>query len=257
MLPINKKITPHNFTAMSNKKNEYIVVHYVGAVSTAKNNVDYYAREKLQASATYFVDENSIWQSVEDHDRAWHCGGGLQGPNGHTLHGICTNSNSIGIEMCVKKTATGAWYFEEATISNTIDLIRHLMQKYNIPIEKVVRHYDVTGKLCPAPYVDETAWANFKSKITNGQEDEEVKAQIETLTKTVQDLTKRVQALEEKNNEFIYAWVDENMPEWARPTITKLMDAGALKGDEEGKLNLKYDMLRTLVILDRTGAFGK
>lgn len=166
MVEINKKLTPYNFTAMSNKKNQYIVIHYVGAVSTAKNNVDYYAREKLKASAHYFVDEKSIWQSVEDKDGAWHCGGGLQGVNGHTFYGKCTNSNSIGIEMCVKKDEKGIWYFEQETVENTIWLVKELMQKYNIPIGRVIRHYDVTGKICPAPYVDENEWAKFKSQIT-------------------------------------------------------------------------------------------
>ena len=103
MLPINKRLTPYNFTAMSGKQNKYIVVHYVGGVSTAKNNADYFANNRVEASAHYFVDETSIWQSVEDFNRAWHCGGGLQGSGGHSLHNICTNSNSIGIEMCVKK----------------------------------------------------------------------------------------------------------------------------------------------------------
>lgn len=165
MVAIQKKLTPYNFTPMSNKQNLYIVVHYVGAVSTAKNNVDYYAREKLQASAHYFVDETSIWQSVEDKDRAWHCGGVLQGNNGHTFHGICTNSNSIGIEMCVKRDKCGNWYFEENTVKNTVDLIKMLMEKHNIPIDRVIRHYDVTGKNCPAPYVNETKWNDFKSRI--------------------------------------------------------------------------------------------
>lgn len=166
MLPIQQKLTPYNYTAMSNKNNLYIVVHYVGAVSTAKNNVDYYASQKLQASAHYFVDETSIWQSVKDSDRAWHCGGGLQGSNGHSLHGICSNSNSIGIEMCCKKTKSGIWYFEKATIENTVDLIKYLMKKHSIPIERVVRHFDVTGKNCPAPYVNETEWAKFKAMVT-------------------------------------------------------------------------------------------
>ena len=168
MLPIQKKLTPYNYNKMANKKNEYIVIHYVGAVSTAKNNVDYYAGSRLQASAHYFVDETSIWQSVEDFDKAWHCGGGLQGESGHTLHGICTNANSIGIEMCVKKTSSGEWYFEEDTIKNTVELVRYLMEKHNIPIERVVRHFDVTGKKCPAPYVNESAWASFKKLITSG-----------------------------------------------------------------------------------------
>lgn len=165
MLPIQQKLTPYNYNAMTNKNNLYIVVHYVGAVSTAKNNVDYYASQKLQASAHYFVDETSIWQSVKDTDKAWHCGGGLQGSEGHSFYGICTNANSIGIEICCKKTSAGAFYFEDKTVENTVDLINYLMEKYNIPIERVIRHYDVTGKKCPAPYVDEKAWANFKNKI--------------------------------------------------------------------------------------------
>ena len=165
MIPIQEMLTPYNYTAMSNKQNLYIVVHYVGAVSTAKNNAVYYSREKLQASAHYFVDETSIWQSVKDKDRAWHCGGGLQGSNGHTFYQKCTNYNSIGIEMCVKKTSDGRWYFEEETIKNTVDLVKHLMAKHNIPIERVIRHYDVTGKNCPAPYVNESEWAKFKEKV--------------------------------------------------------------------------------------------
>ena len=165
MIQINKKITPYNFTAMTNKTNKYIVIHYVGATSTAKNNVDYYARERLQASAHYFVDSTSIWQSVEDYNSAWHWGGGLQGSGGHKYHGICKNSNSIGIEMCCFKDATGRWFFTNETVKNTIQLVRHLMDKHNIPIENVIRHYDVTGKICPAPYVDEKVWKEFKSMV--------------------------------------------------------------------------------------------
>lgn len=165
MIPIQEMLTPYNYTAMSDKQNLYIVVHYVGAVSTAKNNATYYSRENLQASAHYFVDETSIWQSVKDKDRAWHCGGGLQGSNGHTFYQKCTNYNSIGIEMCCKKTSDGRWYFEEETIKNTADLVKHLMAKHNIPIERVIRHYDVTGKNCPAPYVNESEWAKFKERV--------------------------------------------------------------------------------------------
>lgn len=165
MLKIQTKLTPYNYTAMKDKKNNYIVIHYVGAVSTAKNNVDYYASKKLSASAHYFVDEKEIWQCVDDKNRAWHCGGGLQGKNGHTFYQKCTNSNSIGIEMCVKKDAKGNWYFEKETVQNTVDLVKFLMKKHNIPIENVIRHYDVTGKNCPAQYVDEAKWSEFKLMI--------------------------------------------------------------------------------------------
>lgn len=74
---------------------------------------------------------------------------------------------------------------------------------------------------------------------------EELKSMIKTLTQKVEQLA----------NPMIYAWIDNNMPDWAKPTIEKLYNKGYLKGDEEGKLNLDMNMLRILVILDRSGAF--
>jgi len=50
-----------------------------------------------------------------------------------------------------------------------------------------------------------------------------------------------------------YDTIDE-VPAWARETVKKLMDMGALKGGDKG-LNLSEDMLRILVITDRAGAF--
>ena len=158
--------------------------------------------------------------------------------------------------MCCKKTSSGRWYFEDATVKNTVELTKYLMKKYNIPVERVIRHYDVTGKICPEPYVrDETAWSNFKNMLIN-KEDEPMtaqeKASFDALAKSVSELSAKVDKL---CNKMIYAWVDDNMPEWARPTISKLVQKGYLKGDNEGKLMLDDNMLRTLVILDRAGAF--
>ena len=48
-----------------------------------------------------------------------------------------------------------------------------------------------------------------------------------------------------------YATLDK-VPGWARPTAAKLVDKGALRGDGQG-LNLSYDLLRALVVLDRLG----
>lgn len=169
MLNIQTKLTPYNFTDCNSlSRIKYIVVHYCGAVGTAKNNVDYFASRYVGASAHYFVDENSIWRCVNDEDISWHCGGGLQGSKYHSYYKICRNANSIGIEMCVKKS-NGQWYFEPQTVANTIDLIRYLMNKYNIPLDNVIRHADVTGKVCPEPYCYSTAhdnaWAEFKERV--------------------------------------------------------------------------------------------
>ncbi len=211
MINIQKKLTPYNFSKMTNKNNEFIVVHYVGGVSTAKNNVTYYYNNKLSASAHYFVDEASIWQSVEDKNRAWHCGGGLQGMGGHKFYNICTNSNSIGIEMCCKKTADGKWYFEPETIKNTAALIKYLMHKYNIPIEKVIRHYDVTGKSCPQPYVDDNAWNEFKELLKEKNMDLE----------KAKEILKNKVGLEDTTINFMLCY------KFGTELVTKLADAVA------------------------------
>lgn len=175
MLNIQKKLTKVNKTVSNSRKIKYIVIHYVGAVSSAKNNVDYFYSEKRGASAHYFVDEKEIWQCVEDKDIAWHVGGAKE------YFSECRNNNSIGIELCCKKDEAGGWYFEKQTIQNAIELVQHLMNLYDVKIEKIIRHYDVTYKICPEPFVrDEQAWNNFKRRV-NMQEFTDVNKALDYL----------------------------------------------------------------------------
>ena len=165
---IRDNLTTRNYSDGNISRIKYIVVHYTANNGdTAWANTNYFKSEYRAASAHYFVDENSIvWRCVKDEDISWHCGGGLQGSNGHAFHKICTNSNSIGIEMCSRKYSNGTYYFKEQTIINCANLVKYLMNKYNIPNENVIRHYDVTGKICPAPFVnDNSAWNNFKNSL--------------------------------------------------------------------------------------------
>lgn len=160
MLEIQKKLTIVNRTIAKNRKIKYIVIHYVGTVSTAKNNVDYFYDKDRKSSAHYFVDEKSIWQCVEDSDIAWHCGGAKK------YFSECRNSNSIGIELCCKKDKNEKWYFESQTLNNAIELVKHLKEKYDIKNENIIRHYDVTHKVCPKPFVDDAKyWSDFKRRL--------------------------------------------------------------------------------------------
>lgn len=179
---INKKISTVNRTVMSNKKNEYIVIHYVGAVSTAKANASYFYSTYRGASAHYFIDDSSCWQAVLDKNASWNCGGGSQGSGGKTFYGRCKNSNSIGIEMCCKKK-NGKLYITDETIANTAILVKKLMKKYSIPASKVIRHYDVTGKNCPAPYITESKWKALHKILTGENEDSLLVAPAKTLQK--------------------------------------------------------------------------
>ena len=93
-------------------------------------------------------------QSVRDEDTAWHCGAKSY------KHDKCKNDNSIGVEMCSEKDSKGQYYINEQTKNKTLEVVQWLMQKYGVPLENVVRHYDVTGKLCPEPSV-KTAWSKY------------------------------------------------------------------------------------------------
>ena len=55
--------------------------------------------------------------------------------------------------------------------------------------------------------------------------------------------------------EKVYNWTVE-VPEWARPTVQKLLDKGYLKGNDKGELELTYSMLKLLVINDRAGLYN-
>ena len=167
MKKINTLFTKVNKTNGRNgHKVEFIVIHYVGATGTAYDNVRYFENEYREASAHYFVSQNGdIWQCVEDHNTAWHCGDYYYGGLGGKYYGKCTNFNSIGIEMCVDKK-DGKWIYNDATIESTAELVQQLMKVYDVPQERVIRHFDVSGKTCPAIYTDETKWKELKGKLT-------------------------------------------------------------------------------------------
>ena len=110
-------------------------------------------------------------------------GGGAQ------FYGIATNANTISIEICSnlkpgyshQAVNHDGWFFTEAALNNAVKLAKILMRKFNIPIERVVRHYDISGKICPGlgnNYArfdkngkltgeknDSAAWLAFKERL--------------------------------------------------------------------------------------------
>lgn len=146
---------------------KYIVLHYTANDGDSdENNGKYFNGANRHASAHIFVDDDSCTQSVPDNYVAWSVGGSkYANTKGGSLYGKATNSNTLNIEMC-DTDRNGRYEATAKTQENTIEIVREKMAKYNIPIERVIRHYDVTGKLCPAYFVDEDAWKAFKAKIT-------------------------------------------------------------------------------------------
>lgn len=175
---IQKNITLVNKTIKPNRKIEFIVIHYCGGIGWAKGVSNYFKSQNRHASAHYIVDEDEIWQCVEDKDVAWHCGDSGIG----AYKSECSNSNSIGIEMCVQNPngnvnsvqADAGWFFDPQTLKNTQELVKYLMKEYDIPIDHVIRHYDVTAKWCPAPFVNgQLSWEkDFLSGLEEKKLDE-------------------------------------------------------------------------------------
>lgn len=170
---IQKDLTLINKGTKGLNKPQWIIEHFVGATGQAFGNSNYFKSVYRGASAHYFVDPNNIVQVVEDDTPAWHVGDayrtGKGAYNGYYGYGA-TNNNCIGIEMC-QDTSTGKdvwhWEFAPETVEKAKWLTKQLQKKYNIPDERVIRHYDVSGKLCPGNWQwnDWQKWKNFKAEL--------------------------------------------------------------------------------------------
>ena len=147
----------------------YLVYHYTGNDGDkAANNSNYFKNNIVKASAHYFVDDAFVYLSVPENRIAYSVGGSKYSnankTGGGKMYGIITNTNSISIEMC-DTIKNGVYQASEATIENALALGREIMAKYNIPVENVYRHFDVTGKHCPSYLINASRWNEFKSRL--------------------------------------------------------------------------------------------
>lgn len=161
------------------KKIEWIICHYpVMPGCDAKRCLKYYQDTNEKKSAHYAISVNQTVSIVPCKLAAWHC----------CIKDIKTycdanNWNSIGIDLMDNKISKKTlsvndkdWYIPEATLERAAYLISYLMKQYNIPIDHVIRHYDVTHKCCPRPLVGDDIneyygisgnqkWEQFKQRI--------------------------------------------------------------------------------------------
>lgn len=141
-----------NFSSRGkNPKILYLVIHDTGNTgigANALNHKNYVGTNSRKASAHYFVDDHSIVQFVGDSFAAHAVG------DGHGRYGI-TNENSLNVEMCINSDGDYA-----KTYKNTVELAKNLMKKFNISIDRVVRHYDASRKNCPG-HMRQRNWAKW------------------------------------------------------------------------------------------------
>lgn len=157
-IKINEKLVRYNFSSRNGEEIKYITIHDTGNADRGANAEAHFIlhnRADRGASAHYFVDDTEILRIIRDEDKSWHCGDG-KGKNG------ITNENSIGIEMCINSDGDFL-----KTYKSTIELVKYLMQKYNIPLDRIVRHYDASGKICPNIWNQNNweEWEKFKDEL--------------------------------------------------------------------------------------------
>ena len=199
---------------------KYLVFHFTANDGDSDDGNANYFQRVTKTSAHFVVDDDSVTQLVPDLFVAWAVGddrwSDYRKTGGATMYKVVTNTNSLSIEMCDSKK-DGVIHSTEVTIENAIELGKQLMAKYHIPITKVFRHFDVSGKHCPAWLMNESDWQVFKNRLVESEDD-----MTEEAVRKIVD-----QALAERDTVLAetYAKLFEYAkPYWTEATTDKIVD---------------------------------
>ena len=150
-------LTPNEYSRPGIATNKIIgiVVHYTANPgATAMNNRDYFEGLKdshiTKASSNFVVGlEGEIVQCVPTWEIAYASNS--------------RNIDTVSIECC-HPDESGE--FTDETYNSVVQLAGFLCKRFNLTSDDVIRHYDVTEKLCPLYYVEhEDAWIQMKADI--------------------------------------------------------------------------------------------
>ena len=161
-----KLLTPNPYSRpeLSLEEVNGIVVHYVAnPCSTARENRNYFESLKDQTGSSptsvssHFVIglEGEVVQCIPLSEVAYASNN--------------RNSDTISIECC-HPDETGRFY--DSTYNSLVQLCAYLCREFDLKPEAVIRHYDVTGKICPKYYVEhEDAWEQFHKDVAQAMKD--------------------------------------------------------------------------------------
>ena len=130
----------------------YITVHNTYNQASAYNEITFMHNNNDEVSYHFAVDDQEAIQGLPLNRNGWHSGDGGQGTG---------NRKSIAVEICYSKY--GGEKFDKAE-KNAAKLIASLMDKFNIPIDRIRKHQDWSGKYCPHRTLD-AGWDRFVDMI--------------------------------------------------------------------------------------------
>lgn len=232
-----------------------------GLLGTNPNNNDW-NRSGIELGVHAFIGKLAdgtiaTYQTLPWNHRAWHCGSGKNGSG---------NNTHISFEIC-EDGLSDRNYFNKV-YNEAVELTAYLCEMYSFnPLQDgvVICHSEGHSRGIASNHSDVMHWfpKHGKSMDTfrqdvynkmNQQEEDEMTEELKSILNNINNKLASIEAVTTKK--MIYNYIDENLPDWATPTIQKLVRKGYLQGTGDG-LNLDDTMLRLLVILDRAGVFGE
>lgn len=159
------KVNPYTRPGMKRTSTKAIIMHYTATPgANAKNERDYFngtcITQGRYASAHYFVDDKEARLIMPENEVAYHA----HDNNRCYISALAPNANltAIGVEMCIDKSGK----ITDATFENAAQLVAQLVKKYGLTTDRIYRHYDITGKNCPAPWVsDSSQLPKFRARV--------------------------------------------------------------------------------------------
>jgi len=133
----------------------WAVVIHATAADTVQSTLGWFKNPSSKASSQYVVDKNGeIYQMIDDNVAAWHAGASeWKGTPNMNLH-------SIGIELVNDSHKP----YPKEQVAACVELVQHLMKKWEISSFNVVRHSDISPKRKSDPY-SHFPWEKFKKDI--------------------------------------------------------------------------------------------
>ena len=226
-----------------------IVVHETATPgATAEREYQYFNSADRGASAHAFVDWEDVIQTIPYDEVAWHAG-------------PTANSRYIGIELC-RPSGHDPEKFGRVW-NNAVSLFADLFREHGfgeVTVDNLLSHAEVSSRWRESDHTDPVGYFaeygktvnDFRDAVQNELNGGAQVAAINDLVTRMDELEQRINRLE---NPMIYNYIDQNMPEWARETVQKLVDKGYLKGNDQGELGLTDEMLKLFVINDRAGLY--
>lgn len=144
---------------------KYLVIHDTGNPSPgadAEAHFKYLQGATRYGSAHYYLDDKQIIQTIGDSLVAWSIGDKWGYSNNPNRIKDATNSNSISVELCINSNIDKGKAYK-----NLVELTKNLMAKFKVPADRVIRHFDATGKICPGSWSGDNweMWKEFQDDI--------------------------------------------------------------------------------------------